>query len=82
MREGSRCKARLLEPEEVRGWEGEPAPHAASAAASEKGSYLRFIDCVSLNSLLESNKEEGEEVDGKVNLPPTPHHGALGIELP
>ena len=30
---------------------------------SEEGSYLRPIDCVSLNSRLESNKEEEDSVE-------------------
>ena len=34
---------------------------AEMCSSSEAGSCLRLIDCVSLNSMLESNKEEEED---------------------
>jgi len=37
-----------------------------TSSGSEAGSYLRLIDlCVSLNSRLASNKEEGYDLEGR-----------------
>jgi len=40
-------------------------------SGTEAGSYLRLIDCVSLNSRLESNKEEAERFQEEERAAPT-----------